>query len=251
MKDTKIYIVTLIASLLFVATAIIWPGCPTTTILSGIGCSGIAAAIMAIFLERSSNAREEEQRKRATNLYFREMNSQLTMLIEKLIWLEERLADEHFKWDYPTETYNTFRYMIAASRMGKDRTITFDEAEKILEDIGHKYDLEGIKKLTVEEKQHVEKMFEIVSNGAKYLLNETIALKRDQLTLNAEGYASIEDTKDTIYYISTFLEIAAAKDYNYKIAVDSLLHAVKRIRKIGEFTNNINVGMHGTINLME
>jgi hypothetical protein len=46
----KIYIWTIVISLLLLIPACIWDY-NILTILSGIGCSGIAAAIMAIFLD--------------------------------------------------------------------------------------------------------------------------------------------------------------------------------------------------------
>ena len=55
--NKKIYIWTIVISLLLLIPACIW-NCNIMTILSGIGCSGIAAAIMAIFLDMASLKRE-------------------------------------------------------------------------------------------------------------------------------------------------------------------------------------------------
>ena len=57
MKDFKIYIITIIVSVLLLIPALICEN-PVLNTFSSIGCSGIAAAIMAIFLEKANTKRE-------------------------------------------------------------------------------------------------------------------------------------------------------------------------------------------------
>ena len=93
----KIYIWTIVISLLLLIPACIW-NCNIMTILSGIGCSGIAAAIMAIFLDMASLKRENERKAKTRAIYFRELKEQLKMMIERILWFDERL-NENFDWD--------------------------------------------------------------------------------------------------------------------------------------------------------
>ena len=59
--STKIYIWTIIISLLILIPDFVWD-CNISTILSSIGCSGIAAAIMAFFLESASINKERKEK---------------------------------------------------------------------------------------------------------------------------------------------------------------------------------------------
>ena len=73
MENKKIYIWTIILSLLLLIPAAIWEN-RILTILSGIGCSGIAAAIMAIFLEMTSLKKESVRKAKTRSIYFRTLN---------------------------------------------------------------------------------------------------------------------------------------------------------------------------------
>ena len=55
--NKKIYIGSIVVSILLLIPACIWRS-TILTVLSGIGCSGIAAAIMAIFLDSAALKKE-------------------------------------------------------------------------------------------------------------------------------------------------------------------------------------------------
>lgn len=88
--NKKIYIWTIIISLLLLIPACIWDH-NILTIISGIGCSGIAAAIMAVFLESAALKKEKERKIKARAIYFREVKDQLKMMIERILWFDQRL----------------------------------------------------------------------------------------------------------------------------------------------------------------
>lgn len=126
--NKKIYIWTIVISLLLLIPACIW-NCNIMTILSGIGCSGIAAAIMAIFLDMASLKRENERKAKTRAIYFRELKEQLKMMIERILWFDERL-NENFDWDKDPAIYSTLQYMLyAGQQYPGEETISFEEAE--------------------------------------------------------------------------------------------------------------------------
>ena len=57
--NTKFYIITLIISLLLMMPSCFISDCGWVNLLSSIGCSGFAAAVMAIFLEKNMEKRKE------------------------------------------------------------------------------------------------------------------------------------------------------------------------------------------------
>ena len=69
--STKIYIWTIIISLLILIPDFVWD-CNISTILSSIGCSGIAAAIMAFFLESASIKKEKKRKIKALHVFLRD-----------------------------------------------------------------------------------------------------------------------------------------------------------------------------------
>ena len=80
MKNLKVSFITRLASILLLIPSL-YCECsysnlqPLYDVLSGIGCSGIAAAIMAIFLEYANNGREQEKFKNVKSLYFKQLLS--------------------------------------------------------------------------------------------------------------------------------------------------------------------------------
>ena len=107
MKNLKIYIITILGSMLLFVPSLVCECShsnlqPLYNVFSGIGCSGIAAAIMAIFLDYSNNRREQEKLKKAKSLYFKQIYDQLIMVVERILWFNERLQDADFNWG----TYN-------------------------------------------------------------------------------------------------------------------------------------------------
>lgn len=248
MKNLKIYIGVIAVSFLFIASQAVCLN-PVTSMLSGIGCSGMAAAIMAIFLEKAEMVREQERQQRACSLYFREMNGQLLDVIGNLIWLEDRLDEEDFNWDLPAEEYSTHRYVVFAAKMEKDRFLPFDDAMETLKAIGIKYNLDHMRTMPAEKKKKIEKMFKVTACNAADLVNEVQRLEKDKLLLQSEGYSSIEQSNQIISNITIAIQIMDSTDKNYNTAITFLSSTAKKVREIGNYEEDIHVGMQGMIRL--
>lgn len=258
MKNKKVYIITLLIS-----TALLLPSffynssqstdyCPLLSVLSGIGCSGIAAAIMAIFLEYTNNKREQEKLKRAKTLYFRQIYDQLVMMIERTLWFYERLPESSFNWDLPDYVYSTLKYMVGMSTRFPERSLTYAEAINMLKDVGEKFNLDNIKQLGENEKHKINRLFQIVAASASYLLNEANSIKDNKLILDVEEYMGLDQNKSIMFDISFFVTLMAKPDKNYQAAVESLIRVTEQIRKIGMYPrNDIRVGLHGSFPMNE
>lgn len=258
MKNNKIYIITIFVSIaLLIPSLFCNPSQSTRTysllsVLSGIGCSGIAAAIMAIFLEYSNNKKEQEKLKKAKSLYFKQIYDQLVMMIERILWFYERLPDASFNWNLPENVYSTLNYMVGMGTKYPEKSLTYAEAINKLKCIGDKYNLDNIKQLSEDDKHKVNRMFQIVAASASYLLNEANSIKNNQLVLDIEDYLGLDENKSIMFDISFFVTLMAKPDKNYQAAVDSLINVTEKIRKIGMYPqNNIRVGLHGSIPMNE
>lgn len=248
--NKKIYIGTIIISILLLIPTCIWE-CTALTILSGIGCSGIAAAIMAIFLDAAALKKESERKIKARAIYFRELKDQLKMMIERILWFDQRM-DEDFDWDRDPSVYSTFQYMIYASRQYPDgEKISFQDAELRLNVLKEKYSLDQQGNMSAEQLHKVQRMFLILSASGLALLSEVNSIKENRLELDVEDYMSLKEIENLHFQISMGVSLMCKPRKNYSAAISSLVSAYKSICKVGNYTDEINVGLHGLIKMTE
>ena len=249
--NKKIYIWTIVISLLLLIPACIWEFTPLT-ILSGVGCSGIAAAIMAIFLDSAAKKREDERKTNARAIYFRELKEQLKMMIERVLWFEERLNDDDFDWSQDPESYSSFRYMIYASqRYPSGEKISFEEAEARLNGLRDKYSIDRQAKMEPTQRERIQKMFLILAASGMTLLSEANSVKKNRIELNTEGYLSLEEIESVHFKISLGISLMCKPNKNYGAAIESFVLAYKTICNAGNYTDELNIGLHGTIKMSE
>lgn len=249
MKNKTLYFITCVVSVAFILPSLLCNN-TITNVLSGIGCSGIAAGAMAIFLELAENKRARQRILKERQIYFYEIHSQLMMMIERLLWLNDRLEDD-FNWELDPYEYFSLRYMVFSHDISQEKTISFQEAVEVLTDIGKKYNLENIKRLSNEQRAKVQKMFLIVASSSLYLLKEINAVENNKLLLDIEEFISIEEVKQLRFEISMAVEIMEKTDKNYETAIRCLLSATKKIREIGDYNDSVRVGLHGSIEMAE
>ena len=229
----------------------IWE-CNVLDILSGIGCSGIAASIMAIYIDRNSEKNEILRLTKARTLYFKKINNQLNMLFERIIWFDARMNDSQFNWSLQPQEYSSFKYMIWANTQYEEaEAMSFDEAEKLLKKIGKKYTLEQQKEMTDDELSKTQKMFCIIANSSNYLLSEANAIKENKLTLEIAEYLTMDQIDSLLHDISFGVGMMNSAGKNYAAAIDFLLSASKIIRETGQYTNTIRIGLHGSVQINE
>lgn len=248
--NKKIYIGSIIVSILLLIPACIWQS-TILTVLSGIGCSGIAAAIMAIFLDSAALKKENERKSKARAIYFGELKDQLKMMIERILWLDERLNDD-FDWSKDPIVYSSFQYMIYASQQyPHEEKISFEEAEARLNTLKEKYSLDQQSKMPSDQLQKVQKMFLILSASGLTLLSEANSIKERRIELDAEEYLSLSEIDSMCFQISLGVSLMCKPNKNYGAAVSSLVSAYKTICKAGNYTDKIKIGLHGTIKMSE
>ena len=251
LTNKKIYIWTIVISIVLMIPSCFFD-CGVVTLLSGIGCSGFAAAIMAIFLDISSFRREQERQQKAKSLFFNNINNQITMLIERVLWFNERIDDQGFDWTLDIPVYSTLQYMIFASQNYKSEgTITFDSAVEKLNEIGDNFDLEHQAHMPANKLGKVQKMFGILAYSCTYLLAEANSIKDNRLELDTEGYMTLEESEKLAFDVSFIVAIMGKPQKNYKAAISSLITIAKLVRSIGNYNDSIRLGLHGSFAMNE
>ncbi len=245
-KDLKIYTITIVISLALIIT-IFFDESTLTTVFSGIGCSGIAASVMAIFLDKSSGRREEIQKQRIKRLYFNELNSQLSMMIGRALWFAEKIDNANFDWTLDNSVYLSLAYMCAVSNQYSSEKLPFSIAIERLKSIGAKYSYNNMSNLIESERQKVYKLFSILSESSNELLRETLKIKQERLLLETENYLSLSDNEKLMFDIALAVEIMSKKDKNYEVALLNLIDAAGIIRMAGGFTNEIFVHLQRSV----
>lgn len=252
MKNLKIYIITILGSMLLFVPSLVCECShsnlqPLYNVFSGIGCSGIAAAIMAIFLDYSNNRREQEKLKKAKSLYFKQIYDQLIMVVERILWFNERLQDADFNWNLRDYDYSSFGYMVGIGSRYPETTLPYDTAINKLKDIGVKYNIDNIKTIAESDKYKITRLFQIVAASSSYLLNEANAIKNNKLTLDIIDYMSLDENKGIMFDISLFITFMGKPNKNYQAAVNALISVTERIREIGQYPkDDIRIGLHGS-----
>lgn len=249
MENKKIYLTTSVISLVLMIPGCIWSHC-VLNMISSIGCSGIAASIMALYIEQNSEKKEKLRLADAKNLYFKELNNQLNMTLGQILWFDEKMNDSQFDWSLPIEQYCSLSYMIQA-KAKDDCKISFEEAKARLKKVSEKYNLESQKKMTRDELFKVQKMFRIIANYSKDLLFEIEKVKENKLILDTVEYLEMDKTDDLLFNISLGIGSMPLPKKNYSLAINQLLSASELIREVGQYTDPICIDLRRSIQINE
>lgn len=249
MKNRWIYVGAIIVSLIFVMLSFIYKT-TIANVLSAIGCSALAAAIMALFLEGAGERREEEKKRKARRVYLQQLNNEITMMIERLLWFDERLEDPSFVWNHNESVYYSLPYMVSMNLRYKEKTISFEEAIGMLQVMKKKYCKEEMAKYTSERELKIQRMFFIIAVSSVPLLEVANKIKNDKLILDVEELFELE-INDAIIFDASWAVSLMIKNVNaYDVPIDSLKRLSQRIRNLGNYNNEIRIGLHGFVPML-
>ena len=237
-----INIITLFVSLVLVCSSFVTKQTTKiTSILEGIGCSGIAAALVAVFLERQEN----RKLKTKINSYFSNLHENLKLAIEHLIWLSDRFEDNKIEWNLPIEKMISYKFNLSESDKARPVSMKHSDAVSKLVSIGEKFSLNNISHFRDEEVEKISKLFTIVLQDLIPVMKELNSLKSNALTLQTLDYLSQEELDQLIFDLSLSVTIMSRKDKNYNVAVLKLKSAFSTIHNKGKFSNSdFNIGFN-------
>ena len=136
------------------------------------------------------------------------------MILQRVLWFDNRLGEKDFDWSLPLEYYSTMDYMVYSSKYPTEE-ITCEEAKKRLKTCAEKYTIEKVKSYTQEEQTKIIKMFQIISTSGTYLQVQTNKIKQNEIMLSTENYLSLEDINYIDFNVNIALTLMGKKNKNY------------------------------------
>lgn len=235
--NIKLYIATIIISiLLMLPSCLLSPENPWLNLLSGIGCSGVAAAIMSIFIDLAERNRLAKFRKQ----YFGPLFNELGMFIGRLLWIDEHISDTSINWYLSPDSYYKVEFIPVASKLADKTTkLTFGEAKKKVIKISEKYSTKNGSHLSKKDMDRIHQMFLILSSGCLNMVNEVVKIYSNEVELVSRGYISLEDIKRIRTDIS--LGVTRLQNTNYSEGINKIFSVYDLIRKIGDFSDFIDI----------
>ena len=246
----KIYIWTIVISIAFII-----PGCivsyPALNVLTSIGCSGIAAAIMAMFIEKHTKNQQETIKKKARKAYFQELHGQLKMMLERIVWFDERMDDAQFDWGKNPIEYSSLKYMIWATANYPEYVMSYNDIRNALLKIADKYNLEHQENMSTNEKIKVYKMFNILGVSGTEIVRQIEIIDANKLMLDMEDYMSLDDISGLYSSIRMAVFLMMTNGKNYGIFVSQLLSAYDKISCYCGENKSFSIGVHGNFSWKE
>lgn len=140
--NTKMYVITIIVSIILMIPYGLDNSCGWFNLLSGIGCSGVAAALMSIFLDRINEKREQERKDRFISGYFYPLYHELSLFLGRLLWINEHINDDEIICDLPLDYYYSKHFMIKFNPNSQScNCLEFQEAKAQIRSLEDKYSI--------------------------------------------------------------------------------------------------------------
>jgi len=231
-----LYVVLIIVSCIFIVISLLPGGSEVLGILlQNIGCSVMAASVMALFIKHISLKREEKQKKAFRYIYFSNLHHQMKRMFERLMWFDKALwqVDLNHNVDY----YLTLDpFAIKAFQMELHSIVDYEKADQIINDLIKKYDKENWED-DCTSWDDVSKMFNIIGMASLAIMDEADKLKNERFLLNVNGIVEDKDISDILSCIDEFPRMLLLTDANYSCSVRFLWNAYKKISKICDYND--------------
>lgn len=233
------YIISLVASFLMVIVSLFPGGYEAAgTFLLSVGCSGIAASIMAIFLERISNKKDRERKAFLRYIIFGDINNQLRMLFERIMWFDRALPKLDLSKDI--QYYMSLDFVAEACLLDIYECLTFSDAEKSIYEVMEKYkaDKWDDEKINLE---LVNRMFQIIGEASKCLSNEIEKIENNRLEIIQDDIMNVRELDELIRCIEDFTQAISLGKGPALTAVKFLWGEYKKVRELCGYTDDFYV----------
>lgn len=233
--NNKINIVNLlviIASMALIGIAYIPYGIKgAETILIGLGCSGVAAGIIAILINAAQFEQDEKKKVMLKQLTLSPLFNEFNLLWERLLWLDD--ARDTHTFSEPVEYYLSLDFLTEASSWHIYYVMDWEEAKNKIERLKEKYSKEVIKETG--RCSDISKMFLLLNRSSQNVKIEYEKLLNNKYFLTYNDILSNEDISNISIDMGYFLDFFGAPDMNYGLAIAYLFSAYKKIREIAGF----------------
>lgn len=253
LMEYVVYIISIIVSTIFIVTgSFFYKNQTFSSILIGIGCSAITAALMAIFIEIKDKREYNKKIKSNRKLYFGKLNNEVKMLIQRILWFDERFNDEKFNWNLDKNVYNSLQFMLFTFKeYPSDHIVSYEEAEHKIKECEEKYGYPQYYEYDEDTKNRINRMFSIISDSAGTLKGILIRMLFNDIELASEDYISLSDLESLRFDLLGGIELLSNPGKNYAAALRMIMAASKTIRVVGGFSDSIRICLQGTVGMDE
>ena len=176
---------------------------------------------------------------------YKVMNANVLVVTEDAL----KLVDETFNWSLQDDKYFTVSYQLEARRRYQDIHSSFDVAINLLCSIKGEFNSDATVARSECWQNNVQRMFSILHYSCYFLLCEANVIMHDRFQLEIQEYLDIKDTEQLMQNISYTVNLMAQDNANYEAIFDSLILAATKVRSIGNYNNEITVGLHSSMTI--
>lgn len=252
-KEHTLYIICLVvSSVLIIAGACFHSFHIASSILIGVGCSGGAASVMSIFLALRDKGIEQLRVRGERQLVFRKVYDELKMLLQRVLWFNDRWLDASFNWELSDDTYSTLSYMLASfSRYGGGENLSFDDAKDRLAKAAERFSLESYRAAQKPEQDKMEKLFRILAYSSMELIKAVSQIVDNKLMINRMGYMTLDEINTLQFNVVTAIGLMNKPEKNYGACITMLLSSYEIIRSKCMSTDGMTVVLQGSVSMSE
>ena len=252
--NKRIYTITTIISVILILPALIWVDCSRLTVIAGAGCSGLAAAIMAFFMDNAAEKNEKINIQKGRTRYLSTLYHQISVIIGQLLWMNNHIDDAKFGWDYFNDRdFFTTKHAVFLNSQNvaieNDEHISIDEAVNRLNELSHsKFEWGKFQSLPTDTQKRYNVMFFSLIDAHSDLIQATNSLDRERLQLECEKIMTLEET-DTLYNELTriIFSMQPSSIYPIELAPGTLADVIKLLSDYSLIKDDIAIGRHTTL----
>lgn len=247
-----IYLITLLLSLLLIVSAAFIDRSTVPGSMSGIGCSGIAAAIMAFFIDKIDAKNKAIKLERARQQFLAPLNRELVFLIQRILWFDMQIDNDTFDWNNPPNSYLTPQFSILNShRYSEEERFSFTDVKKKLQECQEKYTFEALADYSPEKKKRIAKMFRILAISATPIHTYLVSLDQQMFYFDKEEILSIDTSETIIRCASIGLAQMGNLAINHSVLLQQLLIATETLHNSCDFDDCFVISPSCTIGCNE
>lgn len=232
-KLLLIYILSLVVSVVLIVPFCINKECIIFIVLESIGCSGVAASLLAIFIYAFESKKKQNEVQHYKEFYIKPLYDDFVILIEKLLWVSEFIDSPAVNWTLPLESYTKVEFQLYVDHNFKSKNVySFDDVKLKLNEFGNKYNQSNYLLLNAVEKTKIKKVFSIILVNMRHLISSINTLVEQRLFLDYLNIISLENIDTISRQINLVCYIFEKENTNYESAIKLLLASFDMISHI-------------------
>lgn len=174
----SIYVGTIIVSIVFIAVSFIPYGfVQAGDILVGLGCSGISAGLLAIFIDLKEKERFQERTEQLRRAVLLSLKEEIECVLGRIIWLHEVI--DKIDLTKEIEYFLSDDFKQYAKSLTDVKHITLEDYEAKLNEIRNRFDLSEIQG-DIELQKRTKKLFQIIQATGTRIQDEVDILRKNK-----------------------------------------------------------------------